>query len=458
MKLRKNAIKPLRFDPSPLIGPELAIDPNDWSEILPRLVQVRDEMVQLSSWATPELSRLSCPVSSSNIAFVSWPDRLLSAYANDRRGSELARLFRRATHLHSLVDRVVVVAVDGSLSGARSILESCCQPFWNELSRADRGSKPRIVFEDSSWDNDAVQGLLHLLEAHRNRFPTCELDRWALVVLGSHEESLHSSVTLQRILDALDQSAIANEPHRTQLLVPVVREGVPLPARVLTYGQATSMPDDTFEVPTDIHGGFSLLTAAGLVPAALVGVNVIELLQGAAAMTKHFAETPAESNLILQFAAVHHLLRTKRNIREGVLSVWSKALTSFGQWYSALAQERHGTANSTGMGQNIGQWTLMNSRDWDSLLPQMGSAMPGRVFHHIVPEQVRFDPLEGRNGDSFPTNFQNRFQEVITTMSRTGNLSTVLSIPCIDELHVGQLFQMMMLATEVEARLAESQR
>ena len=454
MKLRKNAIKPLRFDPSPLIGPELAIDPNDWSEILPRLVQVRDEMVQLSSWATPELSRLSSPVSSSNIAFVSWPDRLLNAYASDRRGSELARLFRRATHLHSLVDRVVVVAVDGSLSGARSILESCCQPFWNELSRADRGSKPRIVFEDSSWDNDAVQGLLHLLEAHRNRPPTCELDRWALVVLGSHEESLHSSVTLQRILDALDQSTIANEPHRTQLLVPVVREGVPLPARVLTYGRATSMPDETFEVPTDINGGFSLLTAAGLVPAALVGVNVIELLQGAAAMTKHFAETAAPSNIILQFAAVHHLLRTKRNVCHGVLSVWSNALASFGPWYSELAQERHGSANSTG----IGQWAVMNSRDWDNHAWQDQNVASDRIFHHVVTEQVRFDPLEGRNGDSFPTNFQKRFQEVITTMSRTGNPSTVLSIPCIDELHVGQLFQMMMLATEVEARLAESQR
>jgi glucose-6-phosphate isomerase len=202
MKLRKNAIKPLRFDPSALIGPERAIDANDWSEVLERLVQVRDEMLQASSSETPELELSTNTVSSSNIAFVSWPDRLLNAYANDRRGSELGRLFRRATHLHSVVDRVVVVAVDGSLFGARSILESCCQPFWNELSRADRGSKPRIVFEDSSWDNDAVQGLLHLLDAHRNRPPTCELDRWALVVIGSNEETLNTSVTLQRVLDA----------------------------------------------------------------------------------------------------------------------------------------------------------------------------------------------------------------------------------------------------------------
>ena len=455
MKLRKNAIKQLRFDPSALIGPGLAIDPNGWSEVLQRLAQVRDEMVLLSSWTTPELDRSSWPTATSNVAFVSLPERLLSAYANDRRGSELGRLFRRATHLHSLVDRVVVVAVDGSLSGARSILESCCQPFWNELSRADRGSKPRIVFEDSSLDNDAVQGLLHLLDAHRNRPPTCELDRWALVVIGSREESLHTSATLQRLLDALDQSTIANDQHRTQLLVPVVRQGVQLPSRMLAYGQTANMSEQIFEVPTDIHGGFSLLSAAGLVPAAHVGVNIIELLQGAAAMTKHFAETPAESNLILQFAAVHHLLRTKRNIREGVLSVWSKALTSFGQWYSALSQERHGTASSRIIGQNIGQWTLMNSRDWDGLLPQNDSVNPNRVFHHVIPEQVRFDPLEGGNSDSLPIDFQKRFQEVIATTSRLGIPSTVLSIPCIDELHLGQLFQMMMLATEVEARIAD---
>lgn len=453
MKLRKNAIKPLRFDPSALIGPERAIDPNDWSEVLERLVQVRDEMLQADSWGTPELERSTIPVSSSNVSFVSWPDRLLNAYANDRRGSELGRLFRRATHLHSVVDRVVVVAIDESLSGARSILESCCQPFWNELSRADRGSKPRIVFEDSSWDNDAVQGLLHLLDAHKNRPPTCELDRWALVVIGSHEETLQTSIALQRILDAFDQSTIANEQHRIQLLVPVVRQGVPLPSRMLTYGQAGHLSDEAFEVPSELSGGFSLFTAAGLVPAALLGVNVIELLQGAAAMTKHFAETEAQSNIILQFAAVHHLLRTKRHMHHGVISFWSKALASFGLWYSALAQQRHGASNSTG----IAQWKVMNSRDWDNHLLQKEKATTERVFHHVVPEQVRFDPLEGGNGDSLPAAFQNRFQEVIATMSRTGSPSTVLSIPCIDELHVGQWFQMMMLATEVEARLAESQ-
>jgi glucose-6-phosphate isomerase len=98
----------------------------------------------------------------------------------------------------------------------------------------------------------------------------------------------------------------------------------------------------------------------------------------------------------------------------------------------------------------------MNSRDWDNHLLQKEMATSERVFHHVVPEQVRFDPLQGENGDSLPTAFQNRFQEVITTISRTGSPSTVLSLPCIDELHVGQLFQMMMLATEVEARLAES--
>jgi hypothetical protein len=97
----------------------------------------------------------------------------------------------------------------------------------------------------------------------------------------------------------------------------------------------------------------------------------------------------------------------------------------------------------------------MNSRDWDGLLPQNDSVIPNRVFHHIVPEQVRFDPLEGGNSDSLPTDFQKRFQEVIATTSRLGIPSTVLSIPCIDELHLGQLFQMMMLATEVEARIAD---
>jgi len=344
----------------------------------------------------------------------------------------------------------VVIGVDDALTGAKSILETCCQPYWNELSRADRGSKPRMVFEDSSLDNDALQGLIHLLEIHKNRIATCELDRWALVVLSTRSESLQSSVPLQRLLDALEKCSLGNKLDRSELLISVIKSGIELPSGMHSDSSAIDGSQSIFEIPSDVSGSFSILSAVGLVPAALLGVNVMELLQGASAMTKHFAEAPAESNTILLFAAVNHLLRTKRGIHQRVMSIWSKALESFGQWHSAIVVERLGIQAN-----GINQMTVVNPRDLHSYQPQNVDGSRDKVFHHVIPEHVRFDPLASSNGNSVPEMLHTRFQEMLEQLSLAGRPSTQLFVPCVDELHMGQLFQMMMLATAVEAKLVD---
>ncbi len=106
------------------------------------------------------------------------PRRLFGEYEKDRHGSELGRLFKLATNMHKKVDRVVVLGIGGSYMGARALMEGCCQPYWNELSRGDRGSRPRLYFEGNNVDNDATQGLLHLLGADKKQVASGEADRW----------------------------------------------------------------------------------------------------------------------------------------------------------------------------------------------------------------------------------------------------------------------------------------
>lgn len=56
------------------------------------------------------------------------------------------------------VDRVVVLAEPSWLSWSAALMQACCQPHFNELTRGERGSRPRMVFVGDSLDNDAVQG------------------------------------------------------------------------------------------------------------------------------------------------------------------------------------------------------------------------------------------------------------------------------------------------------------
>jgi glucose-6-phosphate isomerase len=440
LKLRRNTLQPLRFDPSGTLLPDFGIDAVQIADLLPRLGDIRDAMM------TSELLEAG---------FVTMPDRLLGEYEANRRGSELGRLFKRATHLHKIVDRVVVLGIGGSYLGARSILESCCQPYWNELSRGDRGSKPRMYFEGNNVDNDASQALLYLLGAHKDQPATNELERWALVVINESGDTLETAAAFRQFLTALESSTAGDRENLIELLVPVTGLDSKLYKMVTELGAT-----DIYPVPDGVDGPFSVLSAAGLVPSAMVGVNVIELLQGASAMTKHFQTSQPEDNIVLQYVATNHLLEKHRGINIRVMSVWSKALESFAMWYDQLA--------SQSLGKNLMGFTpltTLNTRDLHSRHQQHQQGKRDKVVNNVVVDEFRFDSLaigvRTADADSLNEIADRTLPDVMKAAIEAANQalrdnsrpSTNLYVPKVDELHMGQLFQMMMLATAIEGRL-----
>jgi glucose-6-phosphate isomerase len=455
MKLRKNTLQPLRYDYSGAINSQFGVTQSQIDELLPKLDRIRTEMM------TSEMEMLSGakPTPSSyeplDAAFVLMPDRLLKEYEANRTGSELGRLFRRSNQMHALVDRVVVLGIGGSYMGARAILESCCQPYWNELSRADRGSKPRMYFEGNNVDNDASQALLHLLGAHTGRPAIGIEDRWGLVVISKSGGTLETAAAFRQFLAALENSVGGDRAKMLELLIPVTGDGGKLHKMASELGAT-----DTYPVPDGVGGRFSVLSAVGLVPTALLGVNVIELLQGASAMTEHFAKSPAHENLILQQVAVNHLLEKNRGTSIRVMSVWSKALEAFGLWYDQLSAESLGKDLL-----GFTPLTTVNTRDLHSRHQQHQQGARDKVFNNIIVDRWRFDslPIGKRAGDadslneiadkSLPEVMQAAIDGTNQALREDGRPYTNLHLPFVDELHMGQLFQMMMLATVVEGRL-----
>lgn len=455
MKLRRNTLRPLRFDPSGAMIPEHGIDVVELNELLPQLGDIRDAMMSTELEMLAGKFPIPAEMEPLDAGFVTTPDRLLGEYDTNRQGSELGRLFKRATSLHKIVDRVVVLGIGGSYMGARAIFDSCSQPYWNELSRGDRGSKPRMVFEGNNVDNDASQALLHLLGAHKNQPATSELERWALVVISKSGETLETAAAFRQFLVALESSTGGDHKQLIELLVPVTGMGSKLHKMASELGVT-----DFFPVPDDVGGRFSILSAVGLVPSAMVGVNVIELLQGASALTKHFLTAKPEDNIVLQYVAVNHLLEKHRGINIRVMSVWSKALESFGMWFDQLSSES--------LGKNLLGFTpltTLNTRDLHSRHQQHQQGKRDKVINNIIVEEFRFDSLAigSRSGDvdslneiaekTLPEVMQASIEGTNQALREDGRPSTNLFLPRADELHMGQLFQMMMLATVVEGRL-----
>ena len=439
-------MSPLRFDRTGALNPNCGVDSEQINATTLQLAKIRDEMMSGA-----------LDLNAGN-AFVRGPDELLASYAADRRGSVLGRLFKRASYMHTIVDRVVMLGSGGCCTGAKAILESCCQPFWNELSRADRGSKPRIYFGGNSFDNDSMQGLLHLLDAHKGKPASSEFERWALVVIDKNGDTPETSSALRQFLAALQSSTGLDREKLVELFVPVTGQNSRLHEMVTQIGST-----DIYPIPEGVNDPFSVLSVAGLVPAAMLGVNVIELLQGAVAMTEHFATAPPQENVVLQYAATNHLLEKQRGLAVRVLRLWSKALEPFGFWYDQLVSESLGKELA-----GVAQISMVKTSDLFSRHQQHlhahRDANRDTAVNNIIVEEVRFDALPVQKGENdvdfkfgvsqetLPEALKRVIAAANEELKLAGRPSTNLLVPRVDELHMGQLFQMMMLATVVEGR------
>ena len=211
MKPRRNSLEPLRFDPKGAFIGNHGIDPADVREISAKLESIRDAMMgeelQMLAGEIPTPANYQ-PL---DAGFIPLPERLLKEYEADRKQSELGRLFRLANRLQEQVDRVVVLGIGGSYMGAKALMDACCQPYWNELTRGERGSKPRMYFEGNNVDNDASQGLLHLLSNKRIGMNDDDRRPWALVVISKSGGTLETAGAFRQFLRALEESCGANQ-------------------------------------------------------------------------------------------------------------------------------------------------------------------------------------------------------------------------------------------------------
>lgn len=385
-------------------------------------------------------------------AFVNFPRQLLDEYFENRDGSELGRILTCTTAIRDQVDRVVVLGIGGSYMGARALMDSCCEPYFNELPKSLRGNRPRIYFEGNNVDNDASQGLLRLLRTPATPEGNTDTNNWAIVVISKSGGTIETAVAFRQFLRELESQV--GRDRIPELVVPVTGES----------GKLAELSDalgcrNRFRVPDGIGGRFSVTCAVGLVPAALMGLDVVQFLEGASDMTELFATAYPGSNPVLDYVAVNHLLE-KKGMDVRVLSVWSKALETMGLWYDQLLAESLGKQERGAL-----PLTVVNSRDLHSRAQQHQEGKRDKVMNNVVVQNWREDPLsvgESRFDQDRLNDIADKTLPMLMDAAirgtndayREDNRPTAdIIMPRVDEYYVGQFFQTMMLATAVEGRL-----
>jgi glucose-6-phosphate isomerase len=191
-----------------------------------------------------------------------------------------------------------------------------------------------------------------------------------------------------------------------------------------------------------------------------MGLDVRALLLGAAAMTRRFLEEPFDRNPVLQYAAVNYLMATQHAKPIRVLSVWSKKLEAVGWWYDQLLSESLG---KQGLGAT--PITTVQTRDLHSRGQQHQEGNRDKIINNLVVKAPRLPPIMismmDKNEDDLNQYNRKGLPDVLDAALRGTNQAyhevarptADLVVPTRSEHTMGQLLQLLLLATVVEGRL-----
>jgi glucose-6-phosphate isomerase len=373
------------------------------------------------------------------------PEKLLTEYEALREKSELGRVFRVANRLHDHLDAVAVIGGPSALGAPAALMRACCEPYHNELSRSARGSKPRLYFATSLIDNDAVEGLLRRLAIDSEIEGNPAASRYAVIAIDDGHDADNSratAISLRLIGEQLAASLDQSNPDTVdrwlaKLIIAIAPETGPVRARAEKLGGET-----VFSLGKSPGGTLGVYSAANLLPAALLGLDCIQFLVGAAAMNEHFITAPFAENVVLQSVAANLALTRQHDVLCHYWQIWHPALDGFSPWLRSSA-----------------------------VAACSANAPAATVTHHLLVDTVRTDPIKlhpdeantAHGEETTPSRKERRravsaalpdFMKTAVSRSQeqqraAGQPHTSLILPQINTHTLGQLFQMMWLADEL---------
>ncbi len=387
--------------------------------------------------------------------FIELPAQLLTA-ASAGDDSLLGRIESVGAQLRSEIDRLLVLGIGGSYMGTRALFEALCHPFHNELSRAARDGVPRLYFEGNNIDNDAVSGLLTMLE-NDCRDATDVEQKWGIVVVSKSGGTLETAVAFRLFRTALEKYYGADSAESRRFVIPITGE-----TGILRDLSNVKKYESVFPIPDGVGGRFSVFTAVGLVPAAILGLDVRQLLQGAADATETFRTAAIGENPVLDYVRTCHLFEKHRGQNIRVLSTWGKRLEAVGLWYDQLLAESLGKEE-----RGATPLTVVNTRDLHSRGQQHQEGTPDKLITNVIVDETASTPivlpelsddddqLNQLSGKTLPVMLSAAINGTNKAYADVNRPTADLRLDRLDEYHLGQLLQMLMLATVVEGRLID---
>lgn len=340
---------------------------------------------------------------------------------------EFARIKKAAEKIKGDSDVLLVVGIGGSYLGARAATEFLSHSFANNLPKEKRKT-PEIYYAGNSISSKYIKDLQDLLEGK------------------------DFSVNIISKSGTTTEPAIAFRVFKKMLIEKYGKEEASKRIYATTdkaKGALKNLADEegyeSFVVPDDVGGRFSVLTAVGLLPIAVSGADINKLMEGAASARQIAMERPYEENPVLLYSAVRNILHRKGKMVE-IVANYEPSLHYISEWWKQLYGESEGkdqrgilpaAVDLTSDLHSMGQFIQDGSRIMFETVLNVEDSSEEIILEEEDVDTDGMNYLAGRNVD-----FVNKSAMNGTMLAHTdgGVPNLKINIPEQNEFYLGQLF------------------
>ena len=352
-----------------------------------------------------------------------------------------------ASMVQGRFENILVLGIGGSALGGIAATEALLKPYWNQLSEEQRNGFPRIFFLDNI-DPDTMTGLLDYLD----------LSKTLVNVITKSGDTAETMAQFLIVKDRLEKelgdnyryNVVATTDKKTGILRQIAeQEGY-----------------KTFVVPDDVGGRFSVFSAVGFLPLALVGIDIDSIVNGIKDMDLALKNTDIHENIAAQNALIHYLLDTKKGKHISVMMPYSSKLKFVADWYVQLWAESLGkNKDKDGNDVQIGQTPIkaLGATDQHSQIQLYNEGPNDKVISFIrvgefdnnleitnIFEYTGIGYLGGKTMNQLINAEADSTKVALTDYNRP---NITITLDKVDGYHIGQLLYMFEVQTAIAGEL-----
>ena len=344
-------------------------------------------------------------------------------------------------------DNVLVLGIGGSALGAQALSEALLKPYWNLLDKEQRDNLPRIFFLDNI-DPDQITALLEILDLKKTLVNV-------ITKSGSTAETMSQFMIIKdKMYELLGDDYRKNVVATTDKQVGILRQ------------LANEEGYKTFVVPDDVGGRFSVFSAVGLVPLALVGIDIDEIIRGIKIMDLTLKNTDINKNIAAQNALVHYLMDKQKGKYLSVMMPYSSRLKYVSDWYVQLWAESLGKEfDRDGNKINNGPTPIkaLGATDQHSQIQLYNEGKNDKVITFIrvdefdcelaIPNIFEYTGLNYLGGKTINRLINAEADSTAVALSDYKRPNLTIHLPKINEYYLAQLFYMFEMQTAIIGEL-----